>query len=214
MSGESPAVILFDADGYEVDVIEDSDGYRRLAADTRTISDPFSRDRDKLVSVNFGQSVTATTYYAFIDLDGPGYKHTSGTKVIVGAAGGRAIKSNSGAKWQVTLMVVLRIDGTDADLGILPLASVSLLDTSKFSGDSQVVLFPAVQDFSVSSGEFEKVTDGSQELNVTAVNTGTTVQDVLGNSVTPAVGDVLLRATKISGGGTLGFTYSMQYWVE
>jgi hypothetical protein len=205
-------------DPVQVAGVDDSANVQALRTETdgtlRTQNN-IEDDRQKLVAVNFGKSgLTATTYYVFIDLDGSGYKHNTGTKIIVSGVGGRGLKSNSGAEWQVNLMVVLRIDGTDADLGILPIASVSLLDTSQFSGGSQIILFPAVQDLGVSGGSFTKITDGLQELNVTAVNTGTTFKDVLGNDVTPAVGDLLLRVTLISGGGTLDFVYGMDYWVE
>jgi hypothetical protein len=201
--------VLYDASGNPVGVLQDGALYRLQTSNT------FTEDAAKLVGVNFGQTgVTATTYYVFIDLNGASYKHSAGTKVIAAGAGGKAVKSNSGAKWSVSLMVVLRIDGTDADLGVLPIASVSLLDTSLFYGSSQVVLFPAVTDLEVSAGDFTKITDGMTESNVAAVNTGVTFKDVLGNDVTPAVGDVLLRATLVSGGGTLDFVYGMDYWVE
>lgn len=201
--------VLYDSTGNPVGVLQDGSFYRLQT------SDVFTENAAKVVSVNFGKTgVATTTYYVFVDLNGISYKHDAGTKVMVAGVGGKAFKSNSGAKWSLSLMVVLRIDGTDADLGVLPIASVSLLDTSLFSGGSQLVLFPIVADLGVSGGDFVKITDGMTESNVTAVNTGVTFKDVLGNDVTPAVGDVLLRATLVSGGGTLDFVYGMDYWVE
>lgn len=206
---DSPASILYDADANPVGVVLDGTVYRLQ------VSSGPDEDRKKLVDVNFyKEGVSATTYYVFIDVSSSAYKHTPGTKVMMTSVGGRALKAVIGSKWAVQLMVVLRIDGTDADLGILPIGSVSLRDTSTFTGGTQVVLFPTVADLSVSGGGFTKITEGMTEKNVTAVNTGVTFKDVLGNNVTPAVGDVLLRAVLVAGVGDLEFAYGAQYWVE
>ena len=48
---------------------------------------------------------------------------------------------------------------------------------------------------------------------VTAVNTGVTLEDAAGNNVAPAVGDFVIRAELISGGGTVDFAVGAQYYV-
>jgi len=183
---------------------------------TVRIKDEFTDDRDKVVGVNFAKTlVAATTYYEFIDLDGSSYKHnTSGTDIVIASSGGWAAKTNSGSKWKVQLMIVLAIDGTSSDLGILPLFSIDLGNTSQFSDKQFQNLFPSVLNLAVSSGDFTHIADGYKETGVTAVNTGITLDDVFGSSVTPAVGDLLLRVELISGVGTLDFAYGLQYWVE
>lgn len=182
---------------------------------TARVKDAFIDDRNKLVDVNFAyDGVTTTTYFVFVDLNGAQYKHQSGTAIKVAAVGGRALKSVIGSKWEVALMVVLRIDGTDSDLGVLPIGSVSLRDTSAFSDGSTLILFPVLADLTVSGGDFTKIANGAKETNVTAVNTGVTFKDVFGNNVTPSVGDLLLRATLLSGSGDLEFAYGMSYFVE
>lgn len=176
----------------------------------------FIDDRDKIVGVNFAKTlVAATTYYEFVDLDGSNYKHnTSGTALLVASSGGWAAKTNSGSKWNVQLAVILAIDGTSADLGVLPLFSISLGNTSQFSDKQFQNLFPGVVNLAVSSGDFTYIADGYKETGVTAINTGITLSDVFGSSVTPAVGDLLLRVELVSGVGTLDFAYGLQYWAE
>lgn len=215
MSSESPAVIIFDQDGYAIQAIQDADGYYRLAVDSKVVNDPFSTDRDKLVAVNFGKTgISTSNNYVFINLEGVGYKHDFGTKAIVSAISANARKSNVGAKWEIQLAVVLRIDGTDADLGILPFGAIQLKDTNTFNQFISSNYFPNVINLEVSGGDFVYITNGFRENNVSGINTATTIKDVLDNDVIPAVGDVLIRITEVVTGGTLDFAYSMQYWVE
>jgi len=180
-------------------------------------SDPFQRDRDKVVGVSFAKlGVAATTYYLGIDLSNTtDYKHTAGSGIRLVQVVSKGLKSNSGAKWSAQLAVVTRIDGTDADLAILAQASLSLQDTSMFGIAEQVVnLWPHYADLTVSAGEFTKATTNAVELNVAAINTGVNLEDVAGNNVPAAVGDVLIRANLLFGTGTLDFAFGLQYWVE
>lgn len=206
----SPAAILYDASGNPVGIEEIRTVYRLQTQDL------FAEDRGKIVAANLSKnSISATTYYVLIDLDSSAYKHdNTGTGLYLTGFSGRALKSNVGSQWAVQLAVVLRIDGTDADLGILPGGSVSLRDTSTLSGGGSLSLFPGYDNLTVSGGDFTHIADGTTETNVAAVNTGVTFEDVYGTSVTPAVGDVLLRATLLLGSGTLEFSYGLQYWVE
>jgi len=210
--GATPAgnpVLVAGQDGTNVQtLLTETDGTLRVKHD-------FIDDRDLLVRLTFSQSsVSATTYYVLIDLNGSGYKHTSGTQAYLTAVSGRVGKSNSGSLWTAELAVVLRIDGTDADLGVLALGYLSLEDTMRLFSETVEVLFPMFADLTVSGGDFTKITDGYKETGVTAVNTGVTFKDILGNDVTPAVGDVLLRATLVSGSGSLDFVYGVQYYVD
>jgi len=202
-------VLIAGWDGANVrTILTGTDGSIRVKGD-------FADDRDKIVGATFQKDgITATTYYDFIDINGSSYKHGSGTAVYMSRIVGQALKSNSGAKWVIQLMVVLRIDGTDSDLGLLSEGLITLKDTSTFRGEIEMSTFPVFLDLSTSGGDFTSIADGSKETGVTAINTGVTIDDIFGSSVTPAVGDVLLRVTLLSGGGTLDFAYSTQYFVE
>ena len=179
--------------------------------------DDFIDDRDKMVGVSFAKlGGTATAYYMGIDLSNTtDFKHAAGTGIRLVQSIGKAFKTNAGAKWSVQLIVVTRIDGTDADLAILAQASLALRDTSKLSIDEQVVnLWPHVVDLTVTAGELSQNLTNAIELNVAAVNTGVLLEDAAGNTVAAAVGDLLIRVELVSGGGTLDFAYGLQYWVE
>jgi hypothetical protein len=125
------------------------------------------------------------------------------------------VKSNSGASWAAEVFVVTRIDGTDADLTAIPGISFSLRDTSTLSLQEQIIhFFPVMLDLTVSAGELVNVLANFKLLNEATVNTGVTFEDAGGNNIAPAVGDILIRAELISGGGTLDFALGMQYFVE
>jgi len=177
---------------------------------------PFSVDRDKLVVANYAkEAVAATTYYMLVDLDGAPYPHdAAGARLVLAGAASQGFKSNIGAKWAVQIGVVMTIDGTEAKLAWLPIASLSLRDTSKFSGGQHLPLFPDYVDLAHAAGVFTKIASNLYESNITAVNTGITLEDALGNNVTPAEGDLLIRAELLSGAGTLDFKYAVQYWAE
>jgi hypothetical protein len=210
---ENP-VLVAGQDGTNVQTLKtETDGALR----TR---DDFIDDRSKVVGVSFGKfgpaAISATTFYMGIDVSNTtDYRHTAGTKIVVVQTVGKAQKSNAGAKWALRLAVVIRIDGTDADLSIMPASSVSLQDTSKLSTDEQINNFwPHVPSLGVTAGELTKVASNTIEYNVAAVNTATLLEDVAGNTVVPAVGDLLIGAELIAGAGTFEFAYGIQYWVE
>jgi len=179
-------------------------------------SDPFSRDRDKLVVANYAkEAIAVTTYYMLVDLSSAAYPHDeTGARIILAGAASQGFKSNVGAKWAVQMGVIMTIDGTEAKIGWLPIASLTLRDTSQFSGGQHLPLFPDYVDLAQTAGVYDKVASNLYESNVTAVNTGITLEDAFGNNVAPAVGDIVLRAELISGGGTLDFKFAVQYWAE
>ena len=179
--------------------------------------DDFIDDRDKLVGVSFAkEAVATTTYYMAIDVSNTtDFHHTAGTAIHLSRSIGKALKTNAGSQWRAQLMVVLRIDGTDADLAILAQTSVNLEDTSTLSVPEQVVdLWPSLANLEVSAGVFTSFLTNAIELNVAAVNTGSAFEDAAGNTPAPAVGDLLIRAQLNSGGGTFSFAFGLEYFVE
>lgn len=209
-AGDPVQVAGVDGSGNVQSVLTETDGAVRTRND-------FQDDRDKIVGLSFyKEGVTATTYYMGIDLSNTtDFKHSAGTGIRLVTSIGKALKSNIGAQWAIQLMVILRIDGTDSDLAVLAQASLSLQDTSRLSILEQVVdLWPHVANLTVSGGAFTNLLTNLIETNVAAINTGVTVEDAAGNTPTPAVGDLLIRADLQSGSGTLDFAYGLHYWVE
>jgi len=206
--GDSPAAVIVDQTGANLAGVN---------PDGEVAVRPDGVDRDKIVGVSFfKEGVTATTYYLGIDLSNTtDFKHVAGDGIQLVQSIGKAFKSNAGAQWRVQLLIVTRIDGTDADFVVLPQASMALQDTSKLSIDEQIVnLWPNALDLTVDTGELTKNLTNAKELNVAAVNTGVNLEDAAGNSVPAAVGDMLFRVDLLSGGGTLDFAFGLQYWVE
>ena len=104
-------------------------------------SDPKSRREADVYSAAFAkENVAASSYFMLIDLDGGNYPHTAGTKPWFLSFFGRAIKENASAKWALTVAVIKRIDGTDADIIIFPAGSIFLRDTSQLSTDEKSVV--------------------------------------------------------------------------
>lgn len=210
--GDPVQVAGVDGSGNTQAVLTETDGSVR----TR---DDFIDDRDKVVGVSYVKlGVAATTYYMLIDLSNlsGGYPHANTTGgVFVAGSNSKGVKTNSGAKWAVEVFVITRIDGTDADIVAIPGVSFSLRDTSTLSLPEQIIqFFPIMLDLTVSAGALVNVLSNFILLNVAAINTAITLEDAGGNNTAPAVGDVIIKAELVSGGGTLDFAMGMQYFVE
>jgi hypothetical protein len=178
-------------------------------------SDPHSRREVDIYSAGFAEEgVTATTYYMLVDLDGSNYPHTAGSKVSVVSVFGRAFKSSAGARWSVNAGVITRIDGTDADLKLFAAGSMFLRDTSTLTADAKATVLDFPFSAEISGGDLARGVSNFDVLNVAAINTGGTLEDPNGDTPTPAVGDLIIRANLVSGAGTLDFALSVQYFVE
>ncbi len=213
MAGDSPAVIIFNVDGYNVDTILDA--ANQLGLHT---ANPFTIDREKLIIAEIVQeNLVATEYFMFIDLDNGGgaYKHTAGPAAFLVGAAATAFKTKNNDSWEIEIGTILDINGTDATIGFLSLATLSVRSTSTFEDTGGGgTLFPVIIDTTVSGGDFTKIATSNKET-VTDINTGVTIEDVGGNLVTPAIGDIIVRANLLSGGtGELFFNFSLIYFVE
>jgi len=178
-------------------------------------SDPHSRREVDIYSATFVKTgVTADTFFMLVDLNGASYPHTAGTKLSLVGSFGRAFKSSAGSKWAVNVGVITRIDGTDADITYFSVSSVFLRDTSKLSTESQAVVLDFPVSFEISGGALTRGVSNFHDNPVAAVNTGITLEDPNGDTPTPAVGDIVVRAELVSGAGTLDFGVGVQYFVE
>jgi hypothetical protein len=212
MSGESPAAVIVDSTGVEVNVLDDA-GVKRLATDARVDSDPKSR-RDVFVAAFAKEGVAATTFFMLVDLDGAGYPHDlAATKLSITTALGAAFKENAGSKWAVDVGVVTRIDGTDADITYFAGASMFLRDTSTLSIQPTTLVMDYPVSAEVSAGALANGVSNFDQ-NPAPLTTASAIEDPTGATPNPAVGDIVIRARLISGGGTLDFISSIQYFVE
>lgn len=180
-------------------------------------STPQSRTAKKFVAAEFYKSaVSSTTYFVFIDLSNAGsdYKHSGTSSVKLISASARIIKERIISQWKAVVGVVLSIDGTSATIGWLHAVSLYAMDTAR-------VINEGVQggkifgiDLAQTAGDFDYIASGNIETGITAVNTGSNLENVKGNTVNPAVGDVILKIENVSGGGSIEASYSITYFVD
>jgi len=163
-------------------------------------------------------SISADQYFLLIDLDNQGgggpYKHSGSGGVKFHWVHGHLIKSKQQAEWNVVLLVVLDIDGTDATLAALEFSSLHSEDTLKYESSITQSVTPHVLDLTVSGSSLAFLTVGDIRTGVVEVNTSSTLKDVAGNDVVPSVGDVLVLVKKGTGSGTAKFHYTLIYEVS
>jgi len=157
--------------------------------------------------------------YIALDLDnqsgGGPYKHDEtgqGLKIVGLRAGLR--KSRITDQWDARFGVVLRIDGANADIAWLQDGYLKLRDTLLHEQRSDMARPNFVLDLTVESNVLVDVAPSFITLNDATINTGVNLDDVAGNSIAPAVGDVLLRVDHISGDGEALLHYQFSYFAE
>ncbi len=186
------------------------------AAHVDIIDSEVSRQAAKLVVAAFhAAALSATTYTLFIDLDDGGgdYKHTGSSSIKLVQISGSIVKSSIGAQWRSIIGIVVAVDATEATMHWLDAATLFALDTSAVEQHKAAVLSSAL-DLAVASGALVNFAGGFIETGVTDVNTTSGLDNVIGVSKTPAEGDMVLRVTQDSGGGTAETSYSARYLVD
>jgi len=157
------------------------------------------------------------TWYILIDLDNStgDYPHTyaAGEGIQVRGYNTHMIKSTNNAQWDVLFGVILAINGTQATIAYFAFATVHITDTTNLSVFQQGTFTGDLLDLTVSGGTISNVVAGLKQTT-TSVNTGTPLTDAAGNSVTPAVGDVVYRVERTGGSvSTLTLHTTMTYLV-
>jgi hypothetical protein len=172
--------------------------------------------RRQLVEVNFRKpSIAATTYYILIDLNNSSgaYKHTSGTAIKAAGVHALVAKDTSSDQWIINVGTVLSINATQAVIGWVRFGNQNVVDTGVFQHEITLTTFPYLSNFTVSGGDYKYIADNFKET-VTAINTSTSIEDISGGTYVPAVGDLILRPTLVTGTGTLLVHYHLWYLVE
>jgi hypothetical protein len=217
MSVKSPAAVLYNADG-TIAITSTTDGGAGTESLHVDIQDSQARRQaDKLVLAGFhAPALAATTHILMIDLDGGDggdYKHVGSSSIKLVFIAGSLVKSTIGAKWRSIVGIIKAITTTEATIHWLDAATLFALDTSAVE-QHKITAVPDAIDLEVAAGEMVFSTGGYDETGVTAINTTDGLNNVVGNSKTPAVGDLVLRVTLDSGGGTAETAYSVRYLVD
>ncbi len=157
-------------------------------------------ERERNVMLKLARSaVSSTVYVALIDLsDTTNFPHDSTGRIDVSWIRG-VIDKSTASRGTVSVGVITRIDGTDAD--------ISYLTSFPFenNGETKIIIefnvSPSQIKFGTSSGNLHQSITDDVETSVVAVNTGLTLDSVRGaGTVTPAVGDIILKAAHTAGG--------------
>lgn len=154
--------------------------------------------------------------FVLIDRDngGGGYVHTGNGHIEIYAAQGHLVKSKSNDMWEVHMLVVLRINATDADLALVAFNSLHANDTQMSQHTREFSLYPMSLNLAVLNGTLRNVNPSRVLLADTTVNTTAGLDDANGVSVTPQVGDVLIRTERILGNGDAEVEFEVCYRVQ
>lgn len=120
-------------------------------------------------------------------------------------------KQRSTAAWEAALGTILAIDDTEATVGYIEAGWVSAHRTDRFAERRHDPPYPSIIPLDVLSGDYRFI-GTSQKVTTTDLNTGVTIGDIGGNPQTPAVGDVIVRALRTSGGGDAEFYFGAHYY--
>lgn len=153
-----------------------------------------STERERNVVVHYqNASVAATEYSILVDLsDTTNFPHDATGRIDVSWMKIDIEKSAANVIGEIEVGMITRIDGTDADISYLTgLQFLKGSDTNL----SEIMNYQPSQ-LKFAAGRF--ITNVT-ETNVAAVNTGTTLDSANG-SITPGLGDVIIKQAYTSGG--------------
>ena len=132
---------------------------------------------------------------------------------LTGVSDNKEIIDKMPAPWNSVYGCILSIDDSEATIGYLQLGSLYAADTNQFIDRYALQTFPVELDLTISGSDYSKVTVSETETT-SDINTGVTLKDAVGNDVTPAVGDLVVRANRTTGNGDATVHYSLWYYLE
>jgi len=156
-------------------------------------------ERERNVMSRFiGLNIAATKWVCLIDLsDTTGFPHDSTGRIDVSYIATSVDRDNLAAG-SVAVGVVTRVNGTNADVSFFTRLSFEKSDVQHINHPYN--LSPSQIKLGVVDGTTTRFVSNDKELNITAINTGITLDSPLGSStVTPAVGDVVVKFTVTAG---------------
>jgi hypothetical protein len=171
---------------------------------------------NRAVVVNYRKiGVSTTSYYLIVDLSNSSgaYKHIGSSSIKLLGVQGTAIKSKIIDQWGIDVGTVLSIDATQALIGWIRYGTIGLRGTSESQIETNVISYPVYTDLVVSGGDYTSIADSFKE-SVTDLNTTILIPDVSGTNLVASPGDLVIRANKISGDGTILFHHHFWYFVE
>lgn len=164
------------------------------------------RESNVFVNLSGSQTTAATRYYGLIDLsDTTNWPHTETGAIHLSFIRFATDKANA-ARGSVALGVIVRIDGTSADISYV--GNLSFIEADNNSVTESVNLAPTQLKCNVVGGRLAFFKASVTETNVTAVNTANPMP--FGYTFTPAVGDLVMRIQTTTG-GNLNWVVGLAY---
>ena len=233
------AALLYDASGKVVAWVDDS-GTNRVpvigkilnpsgvpvgdVSNPLVVTDSAGAVSAALVTADFhrivGVAAPGSQNYIAIDLDndtggGPGsgpYKHDgSGAGIQITWLSLSIEKDDIVDQWDVRFGVITRVDAASADIVWLQDGFLRLRDRLNHKQNHVVDRSAAVLDLTVVSNDLPDVAGSLITLGDTTVKTTDSFENVAGNSVNPAEGDIILRVDHVGGTGQLLVHYQFGY---
>ncbi len=165
------------------------------------------------VGVEMKRTVTETTYLLFIDLSNSynAYRHVATNAIRFSQVSAELIKENASAQWESLFGIVLAIDGIEATIAWCAGGSLRAYGSDSFLDRKICNLFPVIGPVDVEAGDLKYIANNFKQLT-TNVNTNITLKDIEDNDVAPAVGDVVLKAERLTGIGDADIHYTAFYY--
>lgn len=158
-------------------------------------------EQEDNVQANYGRAISGvvTEWACLIDLDGAAWHHDPQAIAIHLSILSLTIDKATNSRGSVSVGVITRIDGTDADVTLFFGRSFTNQDSAQISEFRNYA--PSQLKTDASGGATTKIITSAKLTAQTALNTGITLDSPAGAaSVTPAVGDIVVRYVLASGG--------------
>lgn len=176
------------------------------SADGEVFTTNTEREYNVRCALGGTQNIAATNYYGFIDLsDTVNWPHNSTGRIDFSYMAALIDKAAS-ARGTISVGIITRVDGTDADVTFI--ASSSFLQNDTASVEIIANFAPSQLKCDVVSDKLAHVKTNNIVTNIAAINTATPLAfGPGGTTFTPAVGDAVIRITTTTGGDlTWGFS--------
>jgi hypothetical protein len=171
----------------------------KVTTDGELATTSTERERNVYAVIHNDAVGTGNTDYVLVDLsDTTNFPHSDTGRVDISTINIHLSNSSGQPEGEVEFGVITRIDGTDCDITWGFVTDFNLPINADFRED--VNFAPSQLKFEVSGGSTTRIVSDYGVTNDATINTGITMDSPRGTStVTPAVGDIILRITNNAG---------------
>ena len=157
------------------------------------------RERNVYAVVHDDAVGTGNTDWILVDLDDTAnFPHADSGRIDISTINTHIANDSGNPDGEFLIGVITRIDATDSDICWAFAVDFNLPNNTDIREDFNFA--PSQLKFEVSGGDTTRIISDFKSLNDSTINTGVTMNSPRGAStVTPAVGDIVLRVTNAAG---------------